>query len=174
MTEEFEKSASLTFSNENVPDETFQDDETVLLTINMSFHQKASIKELRKKILHSVKKNEFFDEMLEADNYKLSKYTMFYLMFQNLIEYVLEDCEDKEFVQSVVDSMLFTEQLEVLSNLSERKFDFNNNTEMSIAEVKRIPSNYSMSLCKCCISPEQTSNINDFSRDTFISKQKNK
>lgn len=178
MTQEFEKSTSLTFTDNECPSEsvdtTFQDDETVLLTINMSFHQKASIKQLRKRILDSVKEEDCFDDMLEQDNYKLNKSTMFYIMFKNFIEFILQDCDDEEYVKSVVESMLFTEQTEIVHDLSARKFDMNEDSEISLAEVSRIPSNYSMSLCNCCISPEETSKRDDYSRDTFINKQESK
>ena len=168
-----ENSTNLTFTDDKV-ETTYHDDETVLLTINMSFHQKATIKELKKKILHSVKENELYEDMLKEDDYKLHKSTMFYLMFQNFIEYILEDCEDKEYVQSVVDSMLFTEQTEIVHDLSQRKFDMNENTETSLVEVERIPSNFSMSLCSCCKHPDSTNDKTDFSRDTFINKQESK
>lgn len=176
MNKEFKKSTSLTFTDNDCPgnnnvNTTFQDDETVLLTINMSFHQKASIKELRKKILHSVKEDSLFDEMLKEEDYKINKNTLFFLMFQNFIEYMLED-KDENFVKSVKDAMLFTEQSDILSNLSERKFDMAEDSTISLVEVERVPSNYSMSLCSCCKSPEETNNRDDYSRDIFVNKKK--
>ena len=40
-----ENETSLTFSEDDVSDVTFNDDETVMITINMSFKQKVEIKQ---------------------------------------------------------------------------------------------------------------------------------
>lgn len=160
--ETLENQNNLTFVNNKTKTEvTFQDEETVLVTINMSLHKKYKIKNLKRDFIERLKSQELYSEMYEEllkdEENKINNDTMFYFMFHNFIEFMLHDVEDKEVINDAVNNMLFTESAEILATLSDRK--------TNMIEVERIPSNLSMSLCKCCISPEETSDKTDFSRD---------
>lgn len=160
-------STSLTFSDDSAPDKgvdtTFQNDETLLVNINISFKQKFTVKEFKKRISQLIKDEDIYQELLDERDNKLDKNIMFYIMFENLIDFMLQDCDD-EFIKNVKESMVFTEYTDVLQTLSEKKFDLDDN-EMSSIEIQKVPSNYSMSLCSCCKNPDDTNDINDFSKD---------
>ena len=160
-------STSLTFCDNSAPDKgvdtTFQDDETLLVNININFQQKFTVKELRKRITHLIKEEDCYKDILDESDNKLNKDIMFYIMFENMIDFMLQDC-DEAFIKTVKESMIFTEYTEIVNTLSERKFDFDSDNIESI-EVQKAPSNYSMSLCKCCKNPDDTNDINDFSKD---------
>lgn len=169
VTEFLEKSTSLTFSDTHETIQPkFQDDETVLVTLNLSFNKKFSIKTIREKFLQKVKdnkdENDIYHDMIEEGKNTINKNTMFYFMFENFLDFMLQDIEDEDYVNEVKQSLLFTEQSEILQSISERKFQE--------IEIERVPSNLSMSLCKCCMSPEETRDKTDFSRDNFINKGK--
>jgi len=162
-----EKSTSLTFSDTHETIQPkFQDDEIVLVTLNLSFHKKFSIKRLREmflqKIAENKDENDLYHDMIEEGNKTINKNTMFYFMLDNFIDFMLQDCDDEKYIDEVKQSMLFTEQSEILQSISERKFQE--------IEIERVPSNLSMTLCKCCMSPDETRDKTDFSRDYFTNK----
>lgn len=162
-----QESTSLTFSDDSAPDKgvdtTFQNDETLLVNINISFKQKFTVKEFKKRISQLIKDEDIYQDLLDERDNKLDKNIMFYIMFENLIDFMLQDCDD-EFIKNVKESMVFTEYTDVLQTLSEKKFDLDDN-EMSSIEIQKVPSNYSMSLCSCCKNSDDTNDINDFSKD---------
>jgi len=164
-----ENSTSLTFSDTHETIQPkFQDDETVLVTLNLSFHKKFSIKTLRERFLQKIEENkdenDIYHDMIEEGKNTINKNTMFYFMFDNFLDFMLQDCEDEEYVDSIKQSMLFTESTEILQSISERKFQE--------IEIERVPSNLSMTLCNCCKSPDETTDKEDFSRDYFTNKGK--
>ena len=168
--EVLENSTSLTFSdNTESVQSTFQDDEAVLVTLNMSFNKKFSIKTIREKFLQKVKdnkdENDIWNDMIEEGHNTINKNTMFYFMFNEFLDFMLQETDDEEFINEVKENMLFTEQSEILQSISERKANMN-----SPVIVERVPSNLSMSMCKCCISKEETNDKTDFSRDYFTNK----
>ncbi len=163
----FEDLTSLTFCDNSAPDKgvdtTFQDDETLLVNININFKQKFTVKEFRKRITQLIEKEDCYQIMLDESDNKLDKAVMFYIMFENLIEYMLQDC-DEAFIKNVKESMIFTEYTEIINTLSEQKFDLDDD-EIESIEVQKVPANYSMSLCSCCKGKDETNDIEDFSKD---------
>ena len=160
-------STSLTFCDNDAPDKgvdtTFQDDETLLVNINISFKQKFTVKEFRKRISQLIKDEDLYQDLLDERDNKLDKSIMFFIMLENLIDFMLSDC-DEEFIKNVKESLIFTEQSDILQTLSEQRFDVNTENVSNI-EVQKVPSNLSMSLCSCCKNPDDTNDINDFSKD---------
>ncbi len=70
-----ENSTSLTFSNDEAPDVTFEDDETVMISINLSFKQKVQIKELKKRIVQLSKDEDCWVDMIEEEDDKDKQHT---------------------------------------------------------------------------------------------------
>ena len=165
-----EKGLTFEINSETHETKKFEDGETLLLTLNLSYHSKTTAKALREYLIKCSEK-EFSapaSALEDTDGILTKDYSLFYLMMEAFINFLSCDYTEnmsKKKKDELIEALSCSEQTDIINTLSWREHRDN------IVKIERVPSNLSMMTCNCCMSKEMTSDKNDFSRDVVETEE---